>query len=78
LGSLMANDRARLTICYHDISVRPASPVFITHLDIPARLDLASVSAVLRDNLLLIRHILYPMNVLCPASAHFTLNCEGR
>jgi hypothetical protein len=50
----------------------------MTNLDVPARLYFASISAILRHNLLLVWYILYPVNVLCPASAHLTLYREGR
>jgi hypothetical protein len=50
----------------------------VAHLDIPARLDLPSVSAILRNNLLLVWHILYPVDVLCAASTHLALYREWR
>jgi len=47
-------------------------------LDILTRLDLPCVAAVLRHDLLLIRHVLDPMDVFGPGPAHLALDGKGR
>ena len=46
----------------------------MAHLDVFASLDLARVPAVLGYNLLLVWHVLYPVNVFGSASAHLPLD----
>lgn len=48
------------------------------HLDILARLDFARISAVLLDNLLLVGHILDPMNVFRSAATHLAFDGKRR
>lgn len=47
-------------------------------LDVLARLDLASVTAVLCHNGLLVWHVLDPVNVFSPAAARFAVDGDGR
>jgi hypothetical protein len=54
-----------------------ATPSF-AYLYVLSRLDLSSVSAVLSHNLLLIWHILYPVDVFRPTTTHLAFDGERR
>jgi hypothetical protein len=46
-------------------------------LDILSRADIRAVAAILRYNLLLVGHILDPVDVFCSGAAHLAFNREG-